>query len=145
MAAYFGKQHKDVLKAIDALLSQAPEAQRNFALCPYRAVAGGREYTSYDMDRDGFTLLAMGFTGPKALQFKMAYIAEFNAMEAELNAQASKPQFAIPQTLPEALRLAAEQAERAIAAEEKLAIAEPKALDKLTEATLAHRPTNVRL
>ncbi|MFG1466536.1 Rha family transcriptional regulator [Xanthobacter sp. DSM 24535] len=36
------------------------------------------------MDRDGFTLLAMGFTGAKALQFKLAYIAEFNAMEAEL-------------------------------------------------------------
>ena len=33
------------------------------------------------MNRDGFTLLAMGFTGAKALQFKLAYIAEFNRME----------------------------------------------------------------
>jgi hypothetical protein len=36
------------------------------------------------MTRDGFSLLAMGFTGKKALQFKLAYIKQFNAMEAEL-------------------------------------------------------------
>jgi hypothetical protein len=36
------------------------------------------------MDRDGFTLLAMGFTGERALDFKLAYIEEFNRMEAAL-------------------------------------------------------------
>ena len=41
------------------------------------------------MDRDGFTLLAMGFSGKKALQFKLRYIEQFNAMEAELHQQSN--------------------------------------------------------
>ncbi|MBP2150103.1 phage regulator Rha-like protein [Xanthobacter flavus] len=47
---------------------------------------GTRQVRSFDMTRDGFTLLAMGFTGAKALKFKLAYIAEFNAMEEALKA-----------------------------------------------------------
>jgi len=46
-----------------------------------------RSYPFIEMDRDGFTLLAMGFTGAKALKFKLAYIAAFNAMEVELRAR----------------------------------------------------------
>ena len=42
------------------------------------------------MNRDGFTLLVMGFTGEKALKFKLEYIAAFNAMEKELEEQQSK-------------------------------------------------------
>jgi len=38
----------------------------------------------YEMDRDGFSLLAMGFTGEKALKWKLDYIKAFNAMEREL-------------------------------------------------------------
>ncbi|WP_234050133.1 MULTISPECIES: Rha family transcriptional regulator [unclassified Xanthobacter] len=113
VARYFGKPHNDVLKSIRALLSQAPACAGNFSQTSETVAmprGGSRQEPAYLMDRDGFTLLAMGFTGPKALQFKMAYIAEFNAMEAELEAQVSKPQFVIPQTLPEARRLAAEQA-----------------------------------
>ena len=41
----------------------------------------GREYREVLMNRDGFTLLAMGFTGKKALEFKLAYIDQFNRME----------------------------------------------------------------
>jgi hypothetical protein len=40
---------------------------------------GVRSYRAFEMTRDGFTLLAMGFTGKSALQFKTAYIAQFNA------------------------------------------------------------------
>ena len=43
-----------------------------------------RPQRGFELTRDGFMLLAMGFTGAKALQFKLAYIAKFNAMEAEL-------------------------------------------------------------
>lgn len=86
VAKFFGKTHGHVLRDIETLMQQAPEAASNFGLCPYRAVANGREYSSYDMTRDGFTLLAMGFTGAKALKFKLAYIAEFNAMEEALKA-----------------------------------------------------------
>ena len=44
----------------------------------------GKEYPMYEMDRDGFSLLAMGFTGEKALKWKLDYIKAFNAMEREL-------------------------------------------------------------
>lgn len=67
----------------------------------------GQEYPMFVMNRDGFTLLAMGFTGDKALRFKLDYIKAFNAMEETI-----KNPHRIPQTLPEALRLAADQAEQ---------------------------------
>ena len=60
------------------------------------------------MNRDGFTLLAMGFTGKDALQWKLKYIAAFNKMEELL-----KEQEVIPKDLPAALRMAAEIAEKA--------------------------------
>jgi len=50
----------------------------------------GESTSHYDMDRDGFTLLAMGFTGATALTFKLKYMAQFKAMEAELR---SRPTF----------------------------------------------------
>lgn len=45
---------------------------------------GNQPHTCFDMTRDGFTLLAMGFTGKKALAFKLKYIEQFNRMEEEL-------------------------------------------------------------
>ena len=41
----------------------------------------GQEYPAYIMNRDGFSLLVMGFTGKKALEWKVKYIQAFNAME----------------------------------------------------------------
>ena len=45
----------------------------------------GKEYSMYYMNRDGFSLLAMGFTGKKALDFKLQYIQAFNQMESYVN------------------------------------------------------------
>lgn len=56
-----------------------------------------RTQTEYIMNRDGFTLLAMGFTGPRAVEWKLRYIEAFNAMEKQL----SGPK--LPQTYLEAL------------------------------------------
>ena len=56
-----------------------------FQKSTYTNEQNGQTYPMYLMNRDGFTLLAMGFTGKKALQFKLAYIDAFNTMEAELN------------------------------------------------------------
>lgn len=53
-----------------------------------------QEYPMYLMNRDGFTLLVMGFTGQNALEWKIKYIQAFNAMEKEL--QASKQQSTLP-------------------------------------------------
>jgi len=93
VAEVFGKRHDDVLKAInrvkiDAASIDAEGAARNFADCSYLDTQN-RPRAMYQITRDGFTLLAMGFTGKPAMQFKLAYIAAFNAMEAELLAQAS--------------------------------------------------------
>jgi len=97
VAEHFGKRHADVLRDIDVLIGMSPEAERNFALCSYKAFEEGRSYRAFDMTRDGFTLLAMGFTGAKALQFKLAYIAAFNEMEAKLKTSTpALPNFADP-------------------------------------------------
>lgn len=88
VAEYFGKQHKDVLKAVRELISVTSDfTERNFAPCMYfNELANGvvKELPMYYLTRDGFTLLAMGFTGKKALQFKIAYIEAFNKMERML-------------------------------------------------------------
>lgn len=89
VAEQFGKNHKEVLRAIDNLLTDLNAqddtnikefTERNFALSDYRD-STGRELPEYLLTRDGFTLLAMGFTGAKALTFKVAYINAFNHME----------------------------------------------------------------
>lgn len=97
VAAYFGKRHDNVLRDIAALIKTEPDLARrqfgaeggllNFEETQYVDPQNGQTYRHYVMTRDGFTLLAMGFTGEKALRFKIAYIGQFNAMEAELRAR----------------------------------------------------------
>lgn len=82
VAAQFGKLHKNVLRDIENLISQLPpEGVLNFEHTPLINEQNGQTYPAYRLTRDGFTLLAMGFTGSKALAFKLAYIEAFNKME----------------------------------------------------------------
>ena len=69
----------------------------------------GRSLPMYIIFRDGFTLLAMGYTGPEAIRFKLAYIEAFNRMEAEL-ARRNRPALPAAPRFDEAamLELAAE-------------------------------------
>lgn len=85
VAEFFGKQHKHVLDAIDAIKEEAPTIEPIFRPIETNVKVGFgfRKVRAYDMTRDGFTLLAMGFTGKKALQFKLQYIEAFNRMEAK--------------------------------------------------------------
>ena len=85
VAEHFEKQHKNVLRQIDALKADlgADFNGLNFAPVAYLD-AKGESRPSYNLSRDGFTLLAMGFTGKKALAWKVRYIEAFNAMEAQL-------------------------------------------------------------
>ena len=79
VAEVFGKNHRDVLRTIDDL-----KDVRNFAQMFSDGIepdSYGRDRRIYFMNRDGFTLLAMGFTGKKALGFKLKYIDAFNKME----------------------------------------------------------------
>lgn len=97
VAARFNKQHKDVLRAIRALLP-TEEDQRNFAPTSYTD-SQGRKQDEYLISKDGFCLLAMGFTGPDALAWKRTYIKAFNRMAAEIAQAARVP--AVPVTLHE--------------------------------------------
>ena len=83
VADVFGKQHKDVLRAIRELEVPEDFNERNFAPVEYTD-AKGEKRPMYYITRDGFTLLAMGFTGKNAMEFKIAYIEAFNEMETRL-------------------------------------------------------------
>lgn len=89
LARHFGKRHDDILRAIRNLLPQLDtDLARNFAEMVIEVEIGSgatRKDPAYRLTRDGFTLLAMGFTGKKALAFKLAYIDAFNRMEAGLH------------------------------------------------------------
>lgn len=84
VAEYFGKDHKSVLRAIRSLECSAEFNRRNFAPVEYKDTKCELR-PMYYLTRDGFTFLAMGFTGKVAAKFKEAYINAFNEMEAKLN------------------------------------------------------------
>ena len=87
VAEIFGKEHKHVLRDIKALDIPEDFAASNFALGSYRD-ANNQERPMYDMTKDGFTFLVMGYNGAKAAGFKIAYINRFNEMEASLRVPA---------------------------------------------------------
>lgn len=101
VAEQFGKQHKNVLQSIDDISVAENSAAKLFIEGTYGN--RGKQYRQVFMNRDGFTLLAMGFTCSEALRFKLKYIAAFNAMEKQLTTGG----FQVPTTMSEALRLAA--------------------------------------
>ncbi|WP_339057358.1 Rha family transcriptional regulator [Candidatus Regiella endosymbiont of Tuberolachnus salignus] len=84
VANYFVKRHDNVLRAIAALDCSKKFTALNFEESEYTDVTG-RKLPVYQMTKDGFVFLVMGFTGKKAAAFKEAYITEFNRMEAELS------------------------------------------------------------
>ena len=83
VAESFGKEHKHVLRDIRSLLKDVSKNEPMF-LEGNSPDSYGRDRKIYYIDRDGFALLAMGFTGKKALQFKLDYIQAFNAMEKQI-------------------------------------------------------------
>nr|WP_235596784.1 Rha family phage regulatory protein [Salmonella enterica] len=84
VASYFGKQHKNVIQKIASLECSAEFTELNFQLSEY-IDASGRKLPCYQITRDGFAFLAMGFTGKRAAQFKEAYVNAFNQMEKQLS------------------------------------------------------------
>lgn len=98
VALYFNKEHYHVLRTIESIIAefsaltsqkyQNPKLDSDsmFYAASYESGTGKR-YKMYFMTRDGFTLLAMGFTGKKALEWKIRYIQAFNEMERKLKEQ----------------------------------------------------------
>ncbi|KRN13331.1 phage-related antirepressor [Fructilactobacillus fructivorans] len=116
VASKFDKRHDNVMRAIGNLKKDLHNFEEMFikgtALDTY-----GRSRNIYYMNRDGFTFLAMGFTGSKAMNFKAEYIKAFNQMEDEIKHTGG---FNIPKTKAEALQLATDQ-------QKKIDQLEPKA------------------
>ncbi len=81
VADAFGKEHRNVIRAIKELDCSEEFRLLNFEQSSY-INAQGHKQPCYNMTRDGFTFLAMGFTGKKAARFKELYIKRFNEMEA---------------------------------------------------------------
>ena len=86
VAAYFEKKHCDVLRIINNIKTQNCVLTSMLYTASYKTGTGKR-YPMYFMNRDGFSLLAMGFTGKKALEWKIRYIQAFNEMERKLKEQ----------------------------------------------------------
>lgn len=83
VAETFGKQHKHVLEAIDEMVGVVENSADLFLETTYIHDQNKQQYRMFLMNRDGFTLLAMGFTGKEALQFKLKFIEAFNQMEKQ--------------------------------------------------------------
>lgn len=86
VADAFGKEHRNVLRDIDNLLKNidCPILSSGLFRLSMMPDGQGIDRRTFDMTRDGFALLAMGFTGSKALQFKLQFIEAFNTMERAL-------------------------------------------------------------
>lgn len=102
VAAQFDREHRNVLRDIDVLVATAKSEENSqesemlsgeqlvpagFFVPSSYTVEGGQTYRSYELSKNGFNLLAMGFKGRKALAYKISYISAFDAMETLLRAQ----------------------------------------------------------
>ena len=119
VAEVFGKSHKHVLDAIRDIVKGYAEksADPMFEETTYINEQNKQSYPMFVMNQDGFTLLAMGFNGKKAMEFKLKYIEAFNAMKRQI--EQSNP--SVPQNYLEALKslVKAEEEKQQLALENK--------------------------
>ena len=88
IAESFEKRHDHVMRGIEDILRGLPKNGDTpmFYKTEYTHEQNGQTYPMYLMNRDGFSLLVMGFTGKAALEWKLKYIQAFNEMEKKLSA-----------------------------------------------------------
>lgn len=120
VAETFGKEHRNVLRDIKNLIEGGVlknEQTPMFEETTYMSEQNKQSYPLYVMNQDGFTLLAMGFNGKKAMEFKLKYIEAFNDMKRQI--EQSKP--SVPQNYLEALKslVKAEEEKQQLALENK--------------------------
>lgn len=120
VAETFGKEHRNVLRDIKNLIEGGVlknEQTPMFEETTYMSEQNKQSYPMFVMNQDGFTLLAMGFNGKKAMEFKLKYIEAFNAMKKQI--EQSKP--SVPQNYLEALKslVKAEEEKQQLALENK--------------------------
>lgn len=125
VADTFEKEHKEVIRSIEGQkdadgktkhlglieqIEQGGELPFEKYFIPSEYKSNGRSYREYLMTRDGFTLLVMGFSGEKAMKFKLAYIKQFNQMEKLLRGKMVEREkgIAIRQALTKAIEISGE-------------------------------------
>ena len=122
VAEKFEKNHRDVTESIRRLLSAENSAVKNMFFETTYKNTRNQKQPVFVMNRDGFSLLVMGFTGEKALNFKIEFIEAFNQMETAMKslnpANLSKL---------EILQMAIESENKAIALETEVKALKPKA------------------
>ena len=114
VAEVFEKEHKHVLDAVRKLFTAENSAVKQMFQESTYLNERNQSQPMFVMNRDGFTLLAMSFNGKKALEFKIAYIDAFNAMEAELKSQQTKQLSAAESLLQSVQLLVAHERQLAI-------------------------------
>lgn len=109
VAETFGREHKNVLRDIRELECSDEFRRLNFEQSEYTNKQNHGQ-PMYYMTRDGFTILAMGYTGEKAMRFKESYIKQFNAMEKALQGKLVEREkgIAVRQSLTKALQQSTE-------------------------------------
>lgn len=109
VAETFGKEHRRVLQDIRDLKCSEEFRLHNFVQSSY-VNEQGHNQSMFIMTKDGFTLLAMGYTGEKAMKFKEAYINQFNQMEELLKGKLIEREkgIAVRQSLTKAIQQSSE-------------------------------------
>lgn len=114
IAEHFEKEHRNVLRDIDDLRKDVLNFEQMFFSVEIPD-SYGRPQRAYLMNRDGFSLLVMGFTGKSALEWKLKYIDAFNRMEAQIK----NPQLSPAEQLLAQAQLMVEQERRLKALESR--------------------------
>lgn len=96
VAEHFGKRRDHVLRDIEELIRKDPPKIGEMFHRVETPDSYGRMQKSYYMNRDGFSLLVMGFTGKEAIEWKLKYIEAFNEMEKKLKNPLALPNFSNP-------------------------------------------------
>lgn len=89
VAERFEKQHKNVIQTIEKLKAENPALRNLFYETEYKVPGNNKSYKMYLMNKKGFALIVMGFTGSKAMEWKIKFFDAFEAMEKALK---EKPQ-----------------------------------------------------
>ena len=112
VAKDFGKRHDNIMRDIGGILNNE-DTKDMFHKSSYTNEQNGQTYDEYIMNRDGFSLLVMGFTGKEAMAWKIKYIQAFNAMEAKL--KLALPDFSNPAEAARAWAKEYEEKQKALA------------------------------
>ena len=147
VAEKFKKEHRNVLKSIRKLMTAKNVAVAKMFDEQMYVNDQGKEQPMFYMNRDGFTLLAMGFTGDKAIDFKVEYINAFNTMEAELKSQQTKQLSAAESLLQSVQLLVAHEQEiaRLKAQNENLSKVNGMLMEQMFDVSMAVDDINSRL